>query len=109
MEGFMGYVVSALVAAAVIWFFTALAREQADHNLHRNLSRLLDQAKATLDEDDMQRLRFALMELEIIADAQIATSQVTTKQGRRMLMKVSIQTIQSFIEIERMFSGQAST
>lgn len=105
----MGYFVSVMIAAAVIWFLTALAREQADHYLHRNLSRLLDQAKATLGEDDMQRLRSALIELEIIADAQIATRQVTTKQGRRMLMKASIQTIQSFIEIGRMFSGQAST
>lgn len=104
----MEFVVGGLVVLAAIWFFAAIGRERSDHALHRELGNLLSQAKLRLDQDDMSRLRSALIELEAIADAQIATRQLSVKAARRALMKASVQTIQSYMEIDRMFAPRAS-
>lgn len=104
----MEFVVGGFVVLAAIWFFAAIGRERSDHALHRELGSLLNQAKLRLDQDDMSRLRAALIELEVIADAQIATRQLSVKAARRALIKASVQTIQSYMEIDRMFAPTGS-
>lgn len=108
MEDALEFVVGGLVVLAAIWFFAAIGRESSDQALHRELGSLLSQAKLRLDQDDMSRLRTALIELEVIADAQVATRQLSVKAARRALMKASVQTIRSYMEIDRMFAPTAS-
>ena len=79
----MEFVVGGLVVLAAIWFFAAIGRERSDHALHSELGKLLSQAKLGLDQEDMSRLRAALIELEVIADAQVASSQLSVKAARR--------------------------
>lgn len=100
----MEFVIGGVILLALIWFLAAVGQNQSDKAKHAELGRLLAEAKRAFDPEDMSRLRLALIELEVVADAQVKTKQLSEAQARRMLMDASIQTIHSYREIDRVFS-----
>lgn len=99
----LGFIAGALCVAAVFYAWKSKTTASTDAKLEADYRSIHAQARAELDGDSIVRLTAALKDLQAFGLSDPEIRRLNPIVAKRVMLTKAIQTVSSYLEINRMF------